>query len=139
MKFDVTIISVDEYLPEKIVRQDIPRKYLYNQEGDFCLTATIFDSEKTVFQLVTFLFRDVHSVNEIYRNMNAYVFDLTPYRHQLLNFDEIELHYPRWIEETGRNNTMDEYGMLIDFAGHIKKGLSRKYLLLIVSNERHNN
>jgi hypothetical protein len=137
LKFDVSILSTDEYLPEEIVGQDIPEKYLYDEKGHFCLTATIFDSEKPVQQLIDFLFQGIYQAAEVYRNTNVYILDLSSYRDQLVDVDDIERYYPKWLENTGRENSMNEYGMLIDFAGHIKQGLNRKYLLMIVSNERH--
>lgn len=42
-----------------------------------------------------------------------------------------------WIEETGRQNTMDEYGMLLDFIGHVRQNLDRKYLLLVVRSSAY--
>jgi hypothetical protein len=32
---------------------------------------------------------------------------------------------------------MNEFGMLTDFIGYAKKGVHKKYLLMIISSERH--
>ena len=137
MPFDVHILATDDYLPEEIVIEDIPEKYLYDEQGNFCLASTVFNSEKAVPQLINFLFQSPQAVTEVYRNMYAYILDLSLHKEKLIDFNYLEQYYPKWLENTGRENTMNEYGMLTDFIGFSKKGSNRKYLLMIISNERH--
>lgn len=139
MKFDVSILSTNEYLAEELIMEEIPEKYLYNEKGDFLYTATIFDSENTIRHFIGFLFEGNEPSNEVYRDKNTYVLDLSNKRKNLLSFEKLEKLAMNWIEITGRENTMNEYGMLIDFIGHILKGADKKYLLMIVSNERFEN
>jgi hypothetical protein len=137
MKWDVTILSTNEYKPEEIVGEEIPDKYLFNDQEEFLLTSTIMNSEETIYQLIDFLFnfffQSSEPIPEVYRDNNNYVLDLSSIRERLIDFDYLEEFYPKWIEETARKNTMDEYGMLLDFIGHARKGVNMKYLLIIVS------
>lgn len=137
MQFDVSILSTNEYLPQDIIREEIPEKYLYDDQGEFSLASTIFNSEKTVSQLINFLFQGSQPVTEVYRDKNSYVLDLSSHREQLIDFDYLDKFYPKWIEDTGRVNSMNEYGMLIDFIGYAKKGMNKSHLLMVVSNGRH--
>jgi len=137
MRFDVSILSTDEYSPEDIVGELIPEKYIYDEPGEVIFTSTNFNSEETVSQLIKFLFQSPQFVEEVYRNKNAYVLDLSLLRKQLIDFDYLEKFYPKWLEDTGRDTSMNEYGMLIDFIGYAKKGINKKNLLMIVSSERH--
>jgi len=134
MRFEVTQLSANEYVPEEIVREEIPDKYLYNDNEGLTVASTFFDSERAVNQLIHFLFQSDISTIEVHRNSDKYVLDLSPFRKQLIDFDYLELFYPKWIEQTGRENTMDEYGMLLDFIGHARKSMGKKYLLMVVSS-----
>jgi hypothetical protein len=134
MQFDVSIISTDSYAPEEIVGEEIPDKYLYNDQGDFVFASAILNSENTVKQLTAFLFPKSQPVNEVYRDDNAYILDLSSIRDNLIDFDYLEKHYANWLENTGRENTMNEYGMLSDFIGFAHKGKDKKHLLIVIAS-----
>jgi DNA-binding PadR family transcriptional regulator len=116
----------------------IPEKYWFNEQMEYLLTSNTINSEETVLQLIYFLFnsffQSFEPVPEVYRDDYKYVLNLSSFRERLIDFDYLERFYPKWIEETGRTNTMDEYGMLLDFIGYAKKGMDKKYLLMVVSN-----
>jgi hypothetical protein len=137
MLLDVSILSANEYLVEEIIREEIPDEYLYNDEGELTFASTILDSDNTVAQLLTFLFPKSRQIAEVYRDSNSYVLDLSSHKNQLIDFNYLEIFYPKWLEDTGRENTMNEYGMLIDFIGFARKGLDKKNLLMVVTNRQH--
>ena len=133
MRFDVTILSTNKYVIDEVVDPNLVVKYIDDSEQYSCLTTAVFYNANVVDQLLSFLFNNARGFNEIYRNDNTYVIDLSSIRPDLINYDKIEALYPDWLSETGRDNTMDEYGMLIDFHGCIFEHLHKKFLLLIVS------
>jgi hypothetical protein len=137
MQFDVSIISTNSYVPEEIVGEEIPYKYLYNDQSEFVFASTILSSEHTVKQLTTFLFPSSQPVNEVYRDGNAYVLDLSSIRDNLIDFNYLDKSYSNWLENTGRENSMNEYGMLIDFIGFAQKGKDKKHLLMVVAPRQH--
>lgn len=132
MKWDVYIMSTDEYLLEEICTEIIPDKYWLNDRGEDLIGGNTFNSESTIYLLIDFIFQGSGSVTEIYRNENGYVLDLSALRPYLVDFDYLEKFYPRWLKRSRRRNTMDEYGMLLDFIGFPRKGLDKKYLLMVV-------
>jgi len=138
MKWDVIILSTNGYSLDEITNTElIPEKYFYNDQGDILITGNTLDSEETIYQLISFLFNSFFEsrepIPEIYRDNNNYVLDLSSFRERLIDFDYLEEYYPKWIEETERENTMDEYGMLLDFIGFARRGMNLKYLFMIVS------
>lgn len=137
MQFDVSIISTNSYSPEEIVGEEIPDKYLYNDQGEFVFASAILNSEQSVKQLTAFLFPKSQPVNEVYRDDNAYILDLSSIRGNLIDFDYLEKHYTNWLDETGRDNSMNEYGMLIDFIGFAHKGKDKRHLLMVVASRQH--
>ncbi|AEV97458.1 hypothetical protein A4D02_35725 [Niastella koreensis] len=132
MKWDVTILSTDEYLLEEICTEIIPDKYWLNDRGEYLITGNTLDSEATIYLLIDFIFQGNGPVTEIYRIENSYVLDLSALRPHLVDFDYLEKFYPRWLKRSRRQNTMSEYGRLLDFVGYARKGLDRKYLLMVV-------
>ena len=137
MQREVSILSMDEYMPEEIVREEIPDKCIFDEQSELSIALTIFDKEETVWQLIDFLFQNPGYVTEVYRDGFTYILDLSVHRNRLVNFEYLEEFYPEWINSTIRKNTMDEYGMLLDFIGIAKKGLSKKHLLMVVSTRDH--
>jgi len=137
MKIDVSILPLNDFIFEDIVKDDIPEKYILDENGDLLMTSTILNSQKEVDQLIDFLFNGKQISTEVYRTPRAYVLDLSLSKQFIVDFDHLENEYSVWLDTTHRRNTMDEYGMLMDFIGHIKRGFDKKSLLMVVSTERH--
>ena len=57
MRFEVVQLSANECVSEEIVREEIPDKYLYNDNEGLIIASTFFDSERAVDQLIHFLFQ----------------------------------------------------------------------------------
>jgi hypothetical protein len=137
MKWDITIFSTDEYMPDEINTEVISEKYWYNNRGEYLITGNTLNSEGTICELINFIFQGNESVTEVHRTNDCYVLDLSSMRKHLVDFDYLEKFYPRWLKITRRRNTMDEYGMLLDFIGYARKGMDKKYLLMVVYCRRN--
>jgi hypothetical protein len=133
MKIEVTLLHTNEFVPEELIGQEIPMKYLINDGNELTGTSTILNSEKEVTQLINFLFHGSISLAEMHRDNNDYIIDLSSLRPQRIDYSYLEEFFPKWIEETRRANNMDEFGILLDFLGHINHSLEKRYLLLIVT------
>ncbi|HMH23639.1 MAG TPA: hypothetical protein VK563_17755 [Puia sp.] len=136
MRWEVSILSANEYTLEEIISLKIPDQYFLTDNGEMLVAATFFDREETINQLTRFLFQGNEPATEIFRDHDNYVLDLSPLRQQLIDFDFLESNYQKWIEETGRENTMDEYGILIDFIGYARQTSNKKSLLMVVSKRQ---
>jgi hypothetical protein len=134
MKVDISILSTNKYSPKEIVKEEIPNEFLVDDNGELLFTSAVFNSEESVVHLLQFLFQDNSSITEVFRDNNVYVLDLSSHRDYIIDFDYLEKNYSDWLKKTGRANTMSEYGMLLDFIGYIKKGVDKKYLLMVISN-----
>src|SRR5262249_43357373 len=115
MRWEVSMLPVNDYRPEELIREEIPEKYLFDDAHAFVLATTFFNSEDTVHQLIHFLFQTGEIPREPYRDAENYVLDLSSIKNRLIELGELESLYPNWLRMTGRENTMDEYGMLTDF------------------------
>ena len=137
MRYEVSILSANAYTLEELTSLIIPDQYFLTDNEEMLVAATFFDKEATINQLICFLFQGNESATEISRDHDNYILDLSPLRRHLIDFEILRSNYPKWIEETGREVTMDEYGVLIDFVGFARQTVKRKYLLMIVSKRQH--
>ena len=127
------MLPVNDYTPEDLFQELIPEKYLLDDIGNFILAETSFDTESTVHQLIQFLFQTKELPLEVYRDADNYILDLTPMKNSLISLNELESLYPSWLQMTGRDNTMTEYGILGDFIAFGRTG-NRRYLVMVVCN-----
>ncbi len=133
MKLDVSILSTDkEISPATLAGDIIPDEYLYDEHGKICFTSMLFNDHKTVTDLIQTLFQNPGSIVKIYSDYRSYVYDLTQQRERLIGEDDLDSVYEKWLVQTGRDNTMDEFGMIVDFHGYIEQDLNKKYLFLTV-------
>jgi len=133
MQYEVSMLSADEYTLEDITGQIILDQYFLTDSGQMLVAATFFKKEEPIKQLIRFLFQGHESAAEIFRDHDNYVLDLSPLRQQLIDTDFLKSNYPKWMEETEREGTMDEYGILLDFIGFARQTSRKKYLLMVVS------
>jgi len=132
MPWVVSMLPVNDYKPEELVQELIPEKYVEDDAGNLVLADICLNSELQVGQLIEFLFQTKSIPQEIYRDAENYILDLSPIRDGLIDFNELESRYPDWLQVTGRENTMTEYGMLIGFVGFGRTG-NRRHLIMIAS------
>jgi hypothetical protein len=132
MLWEVSMLPVNDYTPEELIQELIPEKYLLNDAGDLVLANTFFNTESAIRQLIEFLFQTKEIPQEVYSDTDNYILDLSLMKDKLIHFTELEALYPNWLQITGRENTMDEFGMLIDFVG-FGRIENRRNLVMIVS------
>jgi hypothetical protein len=137
MQLDTTLLATDKYDLESLTNKEtFFDKYLFEEYGGhISLESAFLNSSDNVKSLVKFLFKSIDPLVEIYKNNSSTIFDLTKLKSNIASFEELENFYPRWLVETGRQNTMDEYGMLIGFVGYAQRNANKKYFLLMVDQE----
>ncbi len=134
MGIEITIFAVDDYDLSSITNQsEFFAKYLFeDSEGHISLESDKLNSFDEVQLLIKFLFRDNTSYTGIYKSNSSVILDLTCQMLKIMKFDDLDNFYQEWIFQTGRENTMDEYGMLLGFVGYIQRNIKKKFLLFII-------
>jgi hypothetical protein len=130
--FDVSLLSVDDYIHNELLQDEIPEKYLCDENGDFILASGLFYSENEIKHLIHFLFQGCVHIAKDYQFSSSCILDVTSCRKSLIDFDYLEKFYDDWLLQSGRENSMDEYGLLINYIGFGKKGNARKHMLIVV-------
>jgi hypothetical protein len=132
MQWEVSMLPVEDYTPEELLRELIPEKHLLNDAGDIILAQLFSDTEEIVAYLIELLFQTNETPREVFRDSRTYILDLSPLKDRLIHFNELESLYQNWLRTTGRENSMDEYGALIDFIG-FGHATNRSHLVMIIS------
>ena len=132
MRWEVSMLPVDDYTPDDLIQELIPERHLLNDAGEIILAQLFSDTEEVVCHLVEFLFQTKVTPQEVYRDSESYILDLSPMKNRLIHLDELKSLYHNWLQLTGRENNMDEYGSLIDFIG-FGHATRRRNLVMIIS------
>jgi len=138
MKCDVTFLATDFFNIDLIKNEDnfIEHFVFTDKDGYLSIESGGFlNSLKEVKLLVDFLFENSHFPLELYNDLKTIIFDITGLKNNIITVEKLDAGYPGWLEETKRENTMSEYGMLICYIGYIQKNIAKKRLLLIIRYE----
>jgi hypothetical protein len=137
MKFDTTILATDNYDLESLIdKSKFFEKYLFEDDkGHISLECATLDSFENIKLLIKFLFKSNKPLTEIYNNKLSTIFDLKNQGINIVTFEELESLYSQWLIDTGRENNMDEFGMLIGFIDYLQRHTDKKFILVIVDTE----
>jgi len=102
MRWEVSMLSVNDYKTEELIQELIPERHILNDAGGIILAQLFSDTESTVGQLIEFLFQTKEIPKEVYRDAENYIFDLSPMKDRLIQFNELESLYQNWLQITGR-------------------------------------
>ena len=134
MQFDVTILATNEYHLASILNEEaFFDKYLFKEnDGYISLESGRLDSINNIKLLIKYLFPDSEGYKEIYKDDSKTILDLTNQKFKITTFNELDIFYPQWTSESGRENNMDEYGMLLSFIGYLQRNQNKNNLLIII-------
>ena len=72
-----------------------------------------------------------------YHNSDRQVYDLSNFKQTCISVDELDLKYEQWIEVTERENSINEYGMIMGAVALINNNLDKRHLSLITERRKH--
>ncbi|AHM59225.1 hypothetical protein D770_04790 [Flammeovirgaceae bacterium 311] len=65
------------------------------------------------------------------------VFDISSIKDKKVSYEDLEGFYQEWLQKTGRDNNLDEYGMFLDVISYLKRNQQMKYALMVVDTVNH--
>jgi hypothetical protein len=136
MKVELIFLAVNEYNIDLLKNEvDFFDNLVFTDDNGYLSIESVnLESPEDVNSLINFLFGKNDLPIDLYNDSQIKIIDLTNLKKDIVAIESLDNLYPIWLEETKRENTMDEYGMLICLIGYIQKNLSKKYLLLIIKN-----
>jgi hypothetical protein len=119
-KIENEIFLDDEKLFDKFLIED--------ENGNLGIENCKIDTFENFIKLKDFLFQSEFELNQ--NNFDKQLFDITKYKETCIKVNQLENVYQNWIEISKRENTMDEYGMLLGIISYIERNKDKKYLII---------
>lgn len=134
---ELIFIATDIYNQSDLINVDeLLEKYMIEDEsGFYSLESMVLDRKENIEKLLEFLFQIKTELTTIQLSENISIYDLGSLIGKSINLNQLESDYQKWIEISGRNNTMDEYGTLLGLISFLERSLSKKQLILRVEKK----
>lgn len=131
---ELIFIATDTYNESDLINEDeLLVKYMTEDDkGFYGLESMVVDRNENIGKLIEFLFQVKMEFNEIKLSKNISVYDLSTLIGKNINLNQLENDYQKWINISGRNNTMDEYGTLLGLISFLERNKGKKQLILRV-------
>jgi hypothetical protein len=132
---DLTFVATDKIDYEILLNENkLFDTYLKKENG---LESAFIDNTDNLSKLLAFVFKKNVELKELISDNDKILYDLTNYKDDCIKTDELETKYQDWINLSGRENNMDEYGNLIGIIGYIQNNFDKKHLVLITEKRKH--
>jgi len=136
---DLTFIATDLIDTDVLLNADkLFEEYLVEDENGYIgVESACIDNESNLEKMLSFLFRSRVELQRLASSNGKEVFDLTEIRQTCITTDELQGSYQEWIKISGRENTMDEYGNLVNIIVYVRRHVDKKNLLLMTEKRKH--
>ncbi|WP_282164755.1 hypothetical protein [Cellulophaga baltica] len=134
---ELIFIATDSYKQSDLINEDeLLEKYMIEDEsGFYSLESMVVDRKENIEKLLEFLFQIKTELTTIQLSENISIYDLGSLIGKSINLNQLESDYQKWIEISGRNNTMDEYGTLLGLISFLERSLEKKQLILRIEKK----
>lgn len=99
--------------------------------------AVYAENQDDLVRILTLIFKQPIILTELISNGNREVYNLPNFRKHCITVDELDLKYEQWVEENKRENSMNQYGMIMSTVAYINNNLDKKYLTVIAERRKH--
>ena len=137
-EIDLIFVATDEMDLAVLLDEDrLFETYLPDVPGYAGLESAFIDTFENLKKMLTFLFETNIHLTELVRTDTQQLFDLTAYKGHCITLDDLKSRYLSWILQSGRKNTMDEYGNLLGIISYLQRNQDKKHLGLLAEKSRH--
>ena len=134
---ELIFIATDNYNKSDLINEDelLDKYMIADENGYYNLESIILDRKENIGNLLEFLFQKRTELTAIELSENISIYDLSSFIGKNIDLNQLEIDYQKWIEESSRNNTMDEYGALVGLISFLERSLNKKQLILRVEKK----
>jgi hypothetical protein len=131
-KMELEILALNDYNMDLLMDDNLFYNTYLDEEpdGHINMESGNIDSLFNLNLLFKYLFNEKENFKEIQKSQDIIIYDLSRYKKQIISFDHLETSYKDWINSSGRENTMDEYGTLLGLIGYVLRHSNKNYLLV---------
>ena len=101
-----------------------------DKDGHLTLVGFTIEPRKTK----TFLEFIFNLANEFSNINNNEIIDLSKYKHNCITYEYLQGNYFKWLELSNRENSMDEFGSILEVIEYIKRNKDKIYLFLKINS-----
>ncbi len=109
-------------------------KYLNNGNG---IQSSFIDNLDNLNVILTFIFKTEFKFEKIYEKMDKTIYNLTKFKDKTIEIEEFDSNYENVLNQIQRDNSMNEYGNLLEIITYIKKYSFKSNLILITEKRKH--
>jgi hypothetical protein len=99
--------------------------------------AAYAENQDDLVQMLSLVFKQPFNLTELVSNSDREVYDLTNFRQSCITVDELDLKYEQWIKDSKRENSMNQYGMIMSAVSYINNTIDKKHLIVITEKRKH--
>ena len=134
---ELIFISTNNYNKVNLIdEKKLFEQYMVEDENQFYgLESVIIDRKENIKNLIDFIFRTNFELCMIQHYENISIYNLTSLIGKNIDLKTLEEKYQDWLSLSDRNNTMDEYGQLLDLIGYLERNADKEQLILRIENK----
>ena len=106
----------------------------FDGQGFECVYA---ENQDDLFLMLSLIFKQSIRLTELSSNCDREVYNLTSFLQSCITVDELNLKYEQWIEDSKRENSMNQYGMIMSAVSYINNNLDNKHLVVVTEKRKH--
>lgn len=95
------------------------------------------ENQDDLIRMLSQIFKQPISLTQLVSNSDREVYDLTNFKQSCITADELDIKYEQWIEDSKRENSMNQYGMFMSVVSYINNNLDKKYLVVVTEKRKH--
>lgn len=103
-----------------------------DERGQMGIESCYIDSKENFKRLLSFLFDKEIELKVIGGIKGKELIDLSLYKNNCITTNKLSDCYEKWLTISSRENSMDEFGMLLNLIEYIKRNKAKEFLLLLV-------
>jgi hypothetical protein len=129
---ELTFIATDQIESDVLLNDEkLFDKYLTEDEnGQLGIEICLIDGNENLEKFINFIFKKTKPLNVIKSTSDKNLVDLSAIKSNFISLDDLESQYKDWIEISGRENSMDEYGTILGIIAYLERNRDKKYLVL---------
>lgn len=95
------------------------------------------ENQEDLFLMLSLIFKQSITLTELGSTNDREVYDLTKFIQSCITADELDSKYEQWIEDSKRENSMNQYGMFMSVVSYINNNLDKKNLVVVTEKRKH--
>lgn len=134
---ELIFIATNDYEKSNLIDESklFERYMIQDENGYYGLESILVDRKENIKNLIDFVFQTKTELNKIEQSENISIYNLSSLIGQNIDLKNLEEEYQNWISISDRNNSMDEYGILLSLISYLERNADKSQLILRIENK----